>query len=256
LIMIDTHCHLTDERLANQLDGVLSRALQAGVGQMVTIGTHPGDWQPCLDVCRSQSRVRCALGVHPNYCNDAELDQLSQLTALQSDPAVVAVGEMGLDYHYDSVPVGRQRAFFETQLAIAATLGRPAVIHSRQAIDDCLAVLKNFPTVPAVFHCFTGTTDEAHRILDAGYLIGFTGVVTFKKTEELRKIAQSSPVDRILVETDAPYLSPEPVRSQKINEPALVMHVAALIANLRGLTLPDFDRQTTDNAKTFYRWND
>jgi TatD DNase family protein len=252
--MIDTHCHLTDPRLAEQIDQVMSRAAAAGVNRMVTIGTHPADFEPCLDLCRRFANVRCALGVHPNYCNEAELEQVQFLRGLQANPSVAALGEMGLDYHYDSVPRQRQLEFFESQLQIAVELNRSVVIHSRQAIDDCLAVLRNFPVPAAVFHCFTGSIQEAGRILDAGHLIGFTGVVTFKKTEELRHIAAAAPADQILVETDAPYLSPEPVRGQKVNEPALVMHVARAVAAARGVSIEEIDAMTTRNANKFYGW--
>jgi TatD DNase family protein len=232
----------------------MARAAAAGVERMVTIGTNPPDWPDCLDVCRDHPNVRCALGVHPNYCNDAELSQVAQLESLQSHPSVVAIGEMGLDYHYDSVPVARQREFFLAQLRIAAQFKRPVVIHSRDAVEDCLAILKDFPTLAAVFHCFTGVKTEAWKILDAGYLIGFTGVVTFKKTDELRQIAAAAPEDRILVETDAPYLSPEPKRAQKVNEPSLVIHTAAAVAAARGVSLGEIDRITSENARRFYGW--
>jgi TatD DNase family protein len=253
--MIDTHCHLTDPGLAPQLSDVMARASAAGVTRMVTIGTAPPDWQACLQVCRKYPNVRCALGVHPNYCNEVELAQLGELQALHAQPFLVAFGEMGLDYHYDSVPKKRQQDFFEAQLRLAVDLNRPVVIHSRQAIDDCVAVLRNFPVPAAVFHCFTGSAAEAARILDAGHLIGFTGVVTFKKTAELRQIAASAPADRILIETDAPYLSPEPRRGQKINEPALVIHTAAAVAAARGVSVEEIDRLTSENANRFYRWD-
>jgi TatD DNase family protein len=254
--MIDTHCHLTDLRLEEQIEPVMTRAAAAGVTRMVTIGTHPDDWQPCLQVCRRFANVRCALGVHPNYCNEAALSQVEELRSLQELGAVVAIGEMGLDYHYDSVPKERQRQFFAAQLQIAADFKRPVVIHSRQAIDDCLAVLKDFSIPAAVFHCFTGSMEEARRIIEAGWLIGFTGVLTFKKTQELRQIAAWAPADRILVETDAPYLSPEPHRAQKVNEPALVMHTARALAIARKISLQEVDRMTTDNACGFYRWDE
>jgi len=253
--MIDTHCHLTDPNLLPQLEQVMSRAAAAGVSRMVTIGTDPGDWQPCLDVCARYANVRCALGVHPTYCNEAELSQLDTLRGLLSDPRVAAIGEMGLDYHYDNVPRPRQRQFFEAQLQMAVDARRSVVIHSREAIDDCLAVLKDFPVPAAVFHCFTGCTAEAARILDAGYLIGFTGVVTFKKTAELRQIAAAAPAERILIETDAPYLSPEPKRGQKINEPALVVHVAEALAAARHVSVAEIDLITSRNAAEFYGWD-
>jgi TatD DNase family protein len=252
--MIDTHCHLTDPRLFPQLDGVLSRAASAGVARMVTIGTHPADWPAVIAVCRRRANVRCAIGVHPNYCHEVDFDQLPQLRQLQADPAVVALGEMGLDYHHHYAPKDRQAKFLEWQLDLARELERPVVIHCREAIDDCLAILRNYPKLSCVFHCFTGTRSEAERILAAGYLIGFTGVVTFKNGAALRELAAAMPSDRLLVETDAPYLSPEPVRSQKTNEPSFVMHTAAVVAAARKVSLAELDALTTANASSFYRW--
>jgi len=252
--MIDTHCHLTDPRLLGQIDAVLSRAAAAGVERMVTIGTRPGDWEAALAVAAGRQNIRCALGVHPNHCQEVELPEVAHLRGLQQNPAVVALGEMGLDYHYQFAPKPRQRQFLEAQLELAAELHRPVIIHCREAVDDCLAMLQQFADITAVFHCFTGTSDEANRIFEAGHLIGFTGVVTFRSGEALRGIAGSAPADRILVETDAPYLTPEPMRKQKINEPAMVMHTAAAVAAVRGITVAELDDLTTCNAREFYRW--
>jgi TatD DNase family protein len=253
--MIDTHCHLTDPRLGQQLDGVLQRAAAAGVRRMITIGTGLEDSAEAAAVCRDRPSLRCAVGVHPNYSQDVTLDELPQLRGLAAHPSVVALGEMGLDYHYDT-PKAHQAAVFETQLQLAAELNKPVVIHCREAMDDCLAIMKQFPAIPADFHCFTGTPDEAGRVLDAGYLIGLTGVVTFKNSPHLRDIARFIPADRLLVETDAPYLSPEPMRKQKVNEPAFVVHVAARIAEERQVSIELIEQLTTANASRFFRWND
>ena len=176
------------------------------------------------------------------------------IRGMQNASEVVVLGEMGLDYHYDYSPQDRQREVFVAQLELAKELNRSVVIHCREAVDDTLAVMKDFPQVPAVFHCFTGTADEVRKILDRGYLLGFTGVVTYKRSDELREVAKFTPADRILVETDAPYLSPDPVRKQKTNEPAFVMHTAAVVAQVRGMTLPELDELTTANTLRFFRW--
>jgi TatD DNase family protein len=252
--MIDTHCHLTDPRLEEQFDSVLHRASAAGVSRMVTIGTDLDDALNCIELCRAIPNVRCAIGVHPNYCGHVRAEDLPQIRHLQADPTVVALGEMGLDYHHDFAPRDRQKNVFEFQLELAAELNRPVVIHSREATDDTLAIMRGFPHVRAVFHCFTGSVEEARKILDAGYLLGFTGAATFKKNDEIRAAAALAPLDRILVETDAPYLSPEPVRSQRTNEPAFVMHVAAVVARMKGVSLEELDRVTTQNAMSFYQW--
>ena len=252
--MIDTHCHLTDPRLHEQLDAVLGRCAAAGVTRMVTIGTDIEDDLAAIELCRAKPNVRCAVGIHPNYSADADVADVAKLRALHADPAVVALGEMGLDYHYDRADRSHQRAIFEAQLQLAADVGKPVIIHCREAVDDTLAVMKAFSSVPAVFHCFTGTRDEARKILDAGYLLGFTGVVTFKKNDELREAVKLTPDDRLLVETDAPYLSPEPVRSTKTCEPSFVVHTARVAAQVKDMAYEDFDRMTTDNALRFYRW--
>jgi TatD DNase family protein len=252
--MFDTHCHLTDPRLGSQLEAVLDRARAAGVTRFVTIGTDLEDAQACLRLCEGRADVRCAIGVHPNYSANASVADVSLLRGLQAHPAVVALGEMGLDYHHHFAPRPKQFEIFEPQLQMATELNRPVVIHCREATDDCLAVMRQFPAVRAVFHCFTGTPAEARKILDAGYLLGFTGAVTFKKSEGVREAASLTPPDRLLIETDAPYLTPEPFRSQKTNEPAMVAHVAATVARVKGMTVEEVDTVTTANAARFYGW--
>jgi TatD DNase family protein len=252
--MIDSHCHLTDPRLGSQLEDVLARARDAGVTRFITIGTGLADDEAAIALCHGRPDVRCAIGVHPNYSHEAEVADLPRLRDLQRDPAVVALGEMGLDYHHRFAPRPQQFAIFEPQLALAAELGRPVVIHCREATDDCLAVMRAFPAVRAVFHCFTGSPEEARKILDAGYWLGFTGAVTFKKNDALREAVALTPPERMLVETDAPYLTPEPHRSQKTNEPALVVHVAATVGRVKGMTVEEVDRVTTANAAAFFGW--
>lgn len=252
--MIDTHCHLTDGRLGQQLVAVIARAREAGVTRLITIGTDLEDDRAAVALCRGRDVIRCVVGIHPNYTQDARVEDVPQLREIQADPAVVALGEMGLDYFHKFADRQHQARMFEAQMALAAELGRPVVIHSREAIDDTLAIMRAFPGVPAVFHCFTGTLEEAERILAAGYLISFTGPVTYKKNDALREVVRIVPADRLMVETDAPYLSPEPVRAQKTCEPAMVMHTARRIAEVRGVSLEELDRVTTANAERFFGW--
>jgi TatD DNase family protein len=252
--MIDTHCHLTDPRLSGQLEDVIERARVAGVARMITVGTDLEDDRAAIEMCRGRANVRCAVGIHPNYTQHATLADVPALRELQKDASVVALGEMGLDYFHQFADRAHQAKLFEAQLALAAGVGRPVVIHSREAIDDTLAIMRNFPGVRAVFHCFTGTADEAERIVAAGYWISFTGPVTYKKNDALREVVRRVPIDRLMVETDAPYLSPEPKRGQKTNEPALVMYTAAKVAEVRGMGLDELDRVTTENAARFFGW--
>ncbi|MEM8874278.1 MAG: TatD family hydrolase [Planctomycetota bacterium] len=251
--MIDTHCHLTDPRLHGQLDNVLRRAADAGVDRVVSIGTGLDDDVATIALAERHENVYAVVGVHPHYAANDPADPTPRLREIQAHPKVVALGEMGLEYHWDDTPRDVQWKSFEHQLALAAELGRPVVIHSREAIDDTLAILAQQPGVPCVFHCFTGTPDEATRIVDAGYLVGFTGAVTFNKNADLRDACKRVPLDRLLVETDGPYLSPEPVRKQKTCEPAFVMHTARLVGALHGKTLDEIDAITTANAERFYR---
>jgi TatD DNase family protein len=253
--MIDSHCHLTDPRLAAQLPQVLQRAAEAGVHRMITIGTGLEDARAAIELCKKLDNVRCAVGIHPNYSADADVSHVEQLRALQGDPTVLAIGEMGLDYHYDRAPHDHQRRIFEAQLHLAAQVNKPVVVHCREAVDDTLAILRD-AQVPALFHCFTGTADEAARVVDAGYFLGFTGPVTYKKNDELRSVVRNTPLDRLLVETDAPYLTPEPVRKIKTNEPAFVMHTARVVAEIKGIPLNELDRATTINVSRFFHWAD
>lgn len=253
--MIDSHCHLTDPRLMEQLDQVLARAKEACVARMITIGTDPEDNQSAIHLAAAHANVRCAIGIHPNYCHEVADNAVVELERMAADPSVIALGEMGLDYHYNLAHVARQKHFFESQLALAERLDKPVVIHSREAFDDCLGILQKFPKVCAVFHCFTGTLDEGLRAIQAGYLLGLTGVVTFKRSDELRELAKQIPADRLLIETDAPYLSPEPLRKQKTNEPALLIHTANAVAAARGMSLAELDALTTANTSRFFRWD-
>ena len=250
--MIDTHCHLTDPRLLSQLADVLARAAERGVAHMVTIATDPPDWTQALALCRGFPTLRCALGVHPNEAHKAPADALAVLEGLLGEKSVVALGEIGLDWHYGIAHREIQYRLFERQLAMAAERQLPVVIHSRESVADCLAVMSRYALKRAVFHCFTGSGEEAEQILAQGFWLGFTGVVTFKNGAELRRVAASVPADRLLVETDAPYLTPEPMRKQKVNEPAMVAYTAAVIARERGVSAEALAGLTTGNGLRFY----
>ena len=252
--MLDSHTHLTYTQLFDRLDTVLANARQANVTGMITIGTDIADAEKAIALCRRFSHIRCAVGIHPHHSAEAREEHLVRLAELETDPAVLALGEMGLDYHYDFAPRDIQKRIFLAQLDLARLRNRPIVIHCREAVDDCLAILRDFPTLRANFHCFTGFKSEARRILDLGHMIGLTGVVTYKKSDELREIAAFIPDAQLLIETDAPFLSPEPVRKHKNNEPGFLIHTAAAIARIRGVTLQKLDEITTANVARFFGW--
>lgn len=248
-MLIDTHCHLTYPGLAEDVAGVLGRARGAGVARVITIGTHPEDHPKAMAIAKAHPAVFLALGIHPHHAGEAEAEYEGFMeNILRNHPKVVALGECGLDYHYDFAPKLLQKGVFTSQLEMARRLKLPAVLHVREAHADALSIARGFPEVPLVVHCFTGTPEECQAWLDLGATIGFTGIVTYKNAADVAAAAKLCPANRILVETDAPYLSPEPVRTKKPNEPAFVAHTAAFLAELRGTTPEEIAMQTTANA--------
>jgi len=246
--MIDTHCHLADPRLFEQIETVLARAAAAGVTRIISIGTRLADSRRCVELAHRYPQVLAVVGCHPHEAGKVQPHEIQELALLAQDPSVVAVGEMGLDYHYDFASRASQIELLRAQLAVLAPLDKPLVIHCREAIDDCLEILREVGNARGVFHCFTGTPAEARRIVEAGFYISFTGILTFKNPGDLPEIARMVPEDRFFVETDAPWLSPEPLRRQKVNEPALLPHTLARLAAIRGTSIEQLDATTSANA--------
>jgi len=252
-MLIDSHCHLTYEPLAQIREDVLRRAAEAGVTHMISIGTDIADTRAAIDLASTHANIFASSGVHPHQAGKVDPGWNDELRSLAGHQRVVAVGETGLDYHYDFAPRDRQREVFERQLALALAVDKPVVIHCREAHADVMGVLAGFPGLRrVVFHCFTGTPAEAREIIDRGYWISLTGVVTFKNSQELCEVARHLPPDRIMIETDSPYLSPEPVRSRRPNEPALVVHVARRVSELRGVPFEEFAALTRANTIRFF----
>jgi len=252
--MLDTHCHLTYEPLVSKLEEVLQRADAAGVSHMLTVGTDAADARRCIELCQGRENLRCSVGVHPGNVARVDDGELGAIVELAASSVVIAIGEIGLDYHRGREHRQRQIEFFIAQTALASRLGLPAIVHSRDAVDDALAVLRDVKLTGVVFHCFTGSRAEATRILDAGYFLGFDGPITFKKSDDLRRIVEAVPMDRMLLETDSPFLSPEPVRKQSACEPAFLVHTAKMVAQIKGRTLSQVDELTTSNASRLFRW--
>lgn len=253
--MIDSHCHLTYSELSTQLESVLDRARAAGVTHIITIGTDIEDAKKAVEVAhRSPNLVSMAAGFHPHGADKVAESHWAELQHIWDDAKVVAFGEMGLDYHYDFADRENQRRVFSRQLELARERDRPIIIHAREAFEDVAAILQDqgFRDRRVVFHCFTGTAAEAARIAEYGWRISFTGIVTFPKSTELQEIARAYPADKLLIETDAPYLSPQPVRSKRPNEPAFVAHTARFLAGLRGVSFEELAAQTQRNAKVFF----
>jgi TatD DNase family protein len=254
LQLIDTHCHLSHGRLREQLPAVLERAREACVAAFVCASGDLAESSAGRKLAAEHAAIHFTAGVHPHEAKNAAAGYLAELESLSGDAKNVAVGEIGLDYHYDFSPRPDQQRVFAEQLDLAKRLGKPAVIHTREAFEDTLAILKTSGVegTRVVFHSFTEGPDSARRMLDLGAMISFSGIVTFKPAELLRQTAALVPIERMLTETDSPYLSPEPVRKMKTNEPANVAYVAGFLAALRGMALDQFAQTTTANAIRFF----
>jgi TatD DNase family protein len=255
--MIDSHCHLDDSRFDADRDALIDRALAAGVTQMVSIGT--GDGPPDLEVAvRIAEKYDCVLatvGVHPHDASKATAETYPRLAELLKHPKVIGLGEMGLDYHYDHSPRQVQKAVFREQLEIAKSARCPIIIHTREAWDDTLAILDEHwvpAGLPGIMHCFSGGVREAEICVRMGFYISFAGVVTFHKATDLHEAAKVVPADRLLIETDAPYLAPIPHRGKR-NEPSFVAHTAARLAELRTETIESVHAQTTSNWNRLFQ---
>ncbi len=257
--MIDTHCHLTYTPIAAQFDDVLRRAAEAGVDRMITIGTAPPDALAAAELARAYPHIYFAAGLHPHYAGQWKdrSDLLGRLRELLRLPKFVALGEMGLDRHYPDPPMEDQRRAFAWQLELLAEIDRPGfpcIIHNRQATDETIEMIRSSGIEPSrfVFHCFTGTDEELDKVLALGAMVSFTGIVTFQNSTTLAASAARVPLDRIMIETDAPYLTPAPHRKVKVNEPSYVRVTAQFLAGQRGMTLEEFTRVTDANAERFF----
>ncbi len=252
-MLIDSHCHLTSHELMPQIGDVISRAQAVRVTEFVTIATDLADAERARALAGRYDGVHVVCGIHPHEAGKVAAGWDAALAVFVRGDDVFAVGEMGLDFHYDFSDRAVQFAVFRRQVEIAAEVGKPIVIHSREAHQEVLDLLADCPRPPnVVFHCFTGSEAEARQILAAGYWISLTGVVTFKRADELRRVARLIPEERLMLETDSPYLSPEPLRSVRPNEPSHLVHTAACIARERGMEVAELAARTSENARLFF----
>ena len=248
-MLVDTHCHLDFPDFAAELAAVVTRARAAGIGRMVTISTRVRRHAQVLAIAEKFPDVFCSVGTHPHHAHE-ELDiGAAELISIARHPKVVAIGEAGLDYHYDNSPRAAQEQGFRAHIQAARDTGLPLVIHAREADADVARILREETgkgVFPAVLHCFTGGRDLAFAAIELGHYVSFTGIVTFKNSQGLRDIAAALPAERVLVETDAPYLAPLPHRG-KCNEPAYVVETARMLAETRGVSPDEIARATTEN---------
>lgn len=250
-MLIDSHCHLDFPDFAPDMDGVFTRARDAGVNGFLTICTHVSKFDGVRRIAadnKATQNIWCTVGTHPHHAEepDEQVD-IAKIKAYAADPLVVGIGECGLDYFYDHSPRAEQRATFEAHIQIAQDLDLPLIVHTRQADDDMAAMLKAAgPKLRGVLHCFSSSQKLAEEALALGFYVSFSGILTFKKSEEVQATAKIVPLDRVLVETDAPYLAPIPLRGKRC-EPAFVAHTAAKLAELKGLSPEAIATATTDN---------
>jgi len=254
MMLVDHHCHIDRPEFANDLEGVVARAHSAGVGLMVNISTRVRKFEHLISVVERFDTVYGTVGTHPHYAHEELAVTTEDLARLAEHRKIVGLGEAGLDYFYKHSTPEAQAQGFRTHIAAARMTGLPLEIHTRDADADTIAILEEEHAkgpFPAILHCFTGGRELAMRAVELGLYVSFSGVVSFKKNDVLRAIANEVPLERVLVETDAPYLAPEPYRGKQ-NEPAYVVHTARALANARGLTLEDFAAATTENFFRIY----
>jgi TatD DNase family protein len=252
--LIDTHCHLTSESLIHDIGAVLQRSRTAGITHWISVGTDLDDSQRSVILASQHDQLWAVVGIHPHEARHASDEALAAIEELTGKPDVVALGEIGLDFHYNFSPQEQQIQAFRAQLEIAARLHLPVVIHTREAFAETMTILDEFHShlERVVLHCFSGTSEQARLALDRDYYLSFTGVVTFKNAQSIREAALIVPMDRLMIETDCPYMSPAPKRKQKINEPALLIHTARCLAELKEIPLPQFAECTLANSRRFF----
>ena len=253
--LIDTHCHLTFDDLIQDIDGVIARSKAAGVTSWLTVGTDMQENLKAIELTGKYENMYAAVGMHPHDAKDVTEDTLTRLKELARNEKVIAIGETGLDYHYNHSLHEDQRRVFAEHLKIAAELDLPVIIHCRKSFEETMQVLDNHAgrVKKIVFHCFSGSAEQAKIVLDKDYYISFTGVVTFKNARIKKQAAKIVPTDRLMLETDCPYMSPEPMRKQKINEPALMVHTAKFLAELKGMDPADFANAITATSRAFFQ---
>ena len=248
----DTHAHYDDEQFDTDRDELLRAVHDSGVDLIVDPASNLASSRKVLEIAAAHDFVYCAVGVHPHDAKEMDGDSIALIRDMASNPKVVAIGEIGLDYHYDLSPRDVQRDRFYDQLCLARELNLPVIVHEREAVQDNLDIIRNFKDVLGVVHCFSGSWETAKIILDQGWYISFTGAVTFKNAKKAPEVAAKMPIDRLMIETDSPYMAPVPMRGQR-NDSRNLPYIARRIADLRGMTSEDVAAITMENGKHFFR---
>ena len=253
MVLFDSHAHLDDEKFAPDLDDVIARARAVGVEHILTVGAHPALWDRTVMIAERYPGVLAAVGCHAHDAKDFSPEIEARIRGYAAAGKLAAIGEMGLDYYYDRSPRDKQREVLAHQLGMVVEIGLPVILHLRDSIPDALAILRDFRNsgLRGVAHCFGGDAAAALALVEMGFFISFAGTLTFPKTDDLKAAAKAVPADRLLVETDCPFLAPQPVRGKR-NEPAFVRHTLYELAALRGLSADEAAALTTANAKRLF----
>ena len=251
-MLFDTHAHLNDEAFDADRDELLLTFQGAGVGWVLNAGCSLESSHAGIALAEKYDWIYASVGSHPDIADEVNDEVLEAYRQMCKHPKVKAVGEIGLDYHYETIHRDEQQRAFRAQMALAQELDMPVIVHERDAHEDGMAIIKEFPKVTGVFHCYSGSAEMARQLVDMGWYIGFTGVLTFKNARKAVETAASIPLERILLETDCPYMSPEPFRGRRCH-PGLLPYMARKLAEIRGLAEEDVIRITTENAKRMYR---
>lgn len=252
-MLFDTHAHYDDERFDEDREALLNAMPEKGVGLIVNPGCDLASSRTAVDMAQKYDFLYAAVGIHPENCGDFAPAMMDGLRALAKAPKVVAIGEIGLDYYWeDNPPRAFQQTVFRKQLALAAELDLPVIVHDREAHGDCLAIIKEFPTVTGVFHCFSGSPEMAAELLKRGWYLGFDGPITYKNAKRAPEVAAVTPLERIVVETDAPYMAPVPMRGKR-NDSHYLPYVIEKLAEWKGVTAEEMTRVTWENGRRLFR---
>ena len=254
-MLFDTHAHLNDEAFDADRAELLETFRDAGVGWVLNAGCSLESSRTGIALAETYDWIYASVGSHPDIADEVNDEVLEAYRQMCKHPKVKAIGEIGLDYHYETIHRDQQQKAFRAQMALAQELDMPVIVHERDAHEDGMAIVRAFPKVKGVFHCYSGSAEMARQLVDMGWYIGFTGVLTFKNARKAVETAASIPIERILLETDCPYMSPEPFRGRRCH-PGLLPYMARKLAEIRGLAEEEVIRITTENAKRMYRIED
>ncbi len=252
-MLFDTHAHMDDRAFDADRAALLQSLPETGIQFLMNPGCSMASSRAASALSQQYDYIYAAVGSHPDAADEVDDAVLEQYRILcQENPKIKAIGEIGLDYHYEDIPRQLQQQAFRAQMALAAELNLPAIVHERDAHGDGMAIVEEFPTVKGVFHCYSGSVEMANWLIARGWYIGFTGVLTFKNARKAIEVAANIPLERLVLETDCPYMAPEPFRGKR-NDPGKLYRMAEKLAEIRGLSVEDIHRITTENGKRLYR---